>query len=129
MKQLAAGLRRIAAAREALEEAGQAARRDVLSSARPDGAELAQLAGCLRRLKDEDRRLAESKRRQEQQIASRREALLEARRRLRLLERLKERCWEEWRREQEQEIESLAAETFLARRQAAVRRTNSQPGR
>lgn len=51
MKQLNAGLRRIEAAREALEEARGAARRAVLSRGHADGSELAQLACHLRRLK------------------------------------------------------------------------------
>jgi flagellar export protein FliJ len=129
MKQLTAGLRRIEAAREALEEARGAARREVLSSGHPDGAELAQLACHLRRLKNDERRLAESRLEQQRRIETQRDTLLEARRRLRLLERLKEKRLEEWQQEEQREIEVLAGETFLARRQARIGRTDSGAGR
>ena len=41
--------------------------------------------------------------------------MLEARRRCRLLERLKERRLAEWTAERDQELEEMAAETYLAR--------------
>ena len=49
------------------------------------------------------------------ELAARRAAMLEARRRLRLLERLRERRYEEWRLANERELESLASESYLAR--------------
>ena len=42
-------------------------------------------------------------------------AMLEARRRCRLLERLKERRLAEWTRERDRELEEVASESFLAR--------------
>ena len=48
-------------------------------------------------------------------LATRQSAMLEARRRCRLLERLKERRVAEWRSAQEHELEQLAAESFLAK--------------
>ena len=48
-------------------------------------------------------------------LAAREAALMEARRRCRLLERLKERRRAEWRAEEGKELEALASESFLAR--------------
>jgi hypothetical protein len=41
--------------------------------------------------------------------------MLEARRRFRLLERLKERRHEDWRLARDRELEELASESYLAR--------------
>jgi hypothetical protein len=51
----------------------------------------------------------------EKQLALRQAAMLEARRRYRLLERLKERGLEAWTAERDRELEQLASEAFLAR--------------
>lgn len=51
-------------------------------------------------------------------VAAQQAALLEARRRYRLLERLKERGLETWTRERDRELEQLAGEAFLARWEA-----------
>lgn len=48
-------------------------------------------------------------------LAAGRSAMLEARRRFRLLERLKERRWEAWRLARDKELEELASESYLAR--------------
>jgi hypothetical protein len=48
------------------------------------------------------------------ELSARQEAMLEARRRLRLLERLKEKRLAEWRRECDRETEAEAAEAYLA---------------
>jgi len=50
----------------------------------------------------------------EKQVAAQRAAMLEARRRYRLLERLKERRLEEWRAAGEKELENLAADAYTA---------------
>jgi hypothetical protein len=47
-------------------------------------------------------------------LAARQAAMMEARRRCKLLERLKERRFQEWRTAAESELESLASESFLA---------------
>lgn len=44
-----------------------------------------------------------------------RTAMLEARRRLRLLERLRQRRFEDWRLARDKELEALAGESYLAR--------------
>src|ERR1039458_7519716 len=51
----------------------------------------------------------------EQQVAAQRQKVLEAQRQCRLLEKLEQRRHAEWRREADREMESLAAESFLAR--------------
>jgi len=55
------------------------------------------------------------------ELAARRAGLSEARRRCRLLERLKERRWTEWQLARDRELEELASDSYLAqwnRRQA-----------
>jgi len=51
----------------------------------------------------------------ERQSAAQRQKVLEAQRQCRLLERLEHRRHAEWRRAADREMESLAAESFLAR--------------
>ncbi len=48
-------------------------------------------------------------------LAAQQQVMLEARRRLRLLEKLKERRLAEWRAECNKELEEMASESFLAR--------------
>jgi len=50
-----------------------------------------------------------------QKLAEQQKVMLEARRRCRLLERLKERRLAEWTVERDRELEEVAAESFLAR--------------
>jgi hypothetical protein len=49
------------------------------------------------------------------QLAAQQQKMLEARRRCRLLERLKERRLAEWTLERDHEVEEIAAESYLAR--------------
>jgi hypothetical protein len=51
----------------------------------------------------------------EWELAARKSALLEARRRCRLLEQLKETRWAEWQLARDRELEELASESYLAR--------------
>jgi hypothetical protein len=51
---------------------------------------------------------------QSEKIAAQQAAMLEASRRCRLLERLRERRLEEWREAENRELEELASESFLA---------------
>jgi hypothetical protein len=50
-----------------------------------------------------------------QKLAEQQKLMLEARRRCRLLERLKERRLAEWTAERDHEVEEIAAESYLAR--------------
>jgi hypothetical protein len=79
------------------------------------GQDLAALGNF--RLRVRKRRVELAARRIEccQSVASGRSAMLEARRRFRLLERLKERRHEDWRLARDRELEELASESYLAR--------------
>jgi hypothetical protein len=48
------------------------------------------------------------------ELAARQAVMLEARRRCRLLERLKERRWAEWQSAAGRELDELAADSYLA---------------
>lgn len=50
----------------------------------------------------------------QKELSTRQTAVLEARRRCRLLERLKDRRWEEWHAASEKELDELAADSYLA---------------
>jgi hypothetical protein len=50
-----------------------------------------------------------------QKLAEQQKLMLEARRRCRLLERLKERRFTEWTATRDREVEEIAAESYLAR--------------
>ena len=60
-------------------------------------------------------RLAAERQACQRALAERKTALLEAQRRCRLLERLKERRHAEWREGVDRELQELASESFLAR--------------
>lgn len=66
-------------------------------------------------LQRERARVLERRAKCEKQIEAQRERLIEAERAVRLLEKLKERRLAEWNIEANKELESLAAESFLAR--------------
>jgi len=80
-----------------------------------DGVELASLSGYLRRLEKElialDRQRAQSG----EEILKQRARVVDAHRRVRLLEKLKDRRLGEWRLDWQRENENLASESFLAR--------------
>jgi hypothetical protein len=50
----------------------------------------------------------------QKELAARQADLLEARRRCRLLDRLKERRWAEWQSARDRELEELASDSYLA---------------
>ena len=64
------------------------------------------------RLKEQ--RIAAQRAAREQDLARQRQTMLEARRRYRLLERLRDRRWEEWRAAASRELENFASESYLA---------------
>jgi len=83
------------------------------------GAELSILAGYRQGVAVRLKNLASTIARCEAQIEKQRAAVLEADREMRLLERLKQRQFEEWTYELSREIENTAAELFLANRRRA----------
>jgi len=81
-----------------------------------DAGELARLDGFRVWVTRETQRLRVSVAECEKRIAARRTALVEARRRFQVVDRLKEKALLEWRRAGAKEQEDLAAELYLARR-------------
>jgi hypothetical protein len=78
------------------------------------GRDLAALAGFRVHVRDQERKLAVRRAECLRHIAAQQSAMLEARRRYRLLERLQERQLHEWQLLSSREIEQLAAESHLA---------------
>lgn len=59
--------------------------------------------------------MEQSRAEQRKRLKAREEAMLEARRRCKLLEKLKERRAEEWKAEENRALEEVASESFLAK--------------
>jgi flagellar FliJ protein len=78
------------------------------------GADLAALGAFRQRAQQRAREIEGMRAQRQRRLAEREKALLEARRRCRLLERLKERRMEEWRAATDREMEAAAAELYLA---------------
>jgi hypothetical protein len=77
--------------------------------------DLAALSNYRAKVKDEEAALARHRVDAAKKLAAQQQQMLEARRRCRLLERLKERRLEEWTFERDKELDEIAAESFLAR--------------
>jgi hypothetical protein len=80
-----------------------------------EGQELVAMIHHRRYLERETARIAAARADCEKRIAAQRQRVLEAERKVRLLERLKERRLAEWTFEANRELEALAAETFLSK--------------
>lgn len=78
------------------------------------GQDLAALSNFHLHVQNREKDLAERRREAVQQIEAQQQAMLEARRRCRLLERLEERRLAEWKVAADREIEQLAAESYLS---------------
>jgi len=87
----------------------------LLSSSRLDSEALAALDGFRKYVTERRRQIAIEMRACEQKISAQRRAVVEARRRFQLLERLREKALVEWRVAESREQEQLASELFLAR--------------
>ncbi|MEO8368121.1 MAG: hypothetical protein ABI806_02825 [Candidatus Solibacter sp.] len=77
--------------------------------------DLAALGFYRLKVKSEEAALARHRLDATQKLAEQQKLMLEARRRCRLLERLKERRLAEWTAERDKELDEIAAESFLAR--------------
>jgi hypothetical protein len=77
--------------------------------------DLAALAEFRLHVRARDAELAARRAECVKQLETQQAAMLEARRRFRLLERLKERGREAWTAERDRELEQVASESFLAR--------------
>jgi flagellar export protein FliJ len=80
-----------------------------------DGRDLQALGRFRQSLHEREKRLVEERAQCEQRLGEQRGAMLEARRRCRLLERLRERRQAEWSEAAAREIETFAADAYLAK--------------
>ena len=115
MRLLCVELEEIEQSRARLTAERMVAQREILRARRIDGADLNAHASRLVYLDGRERALLSRRCEQEQRIAEAHKRLLEAQRRLRLLEKLKAGRHAQWRTELNREIEAFAAESHLAR--------------
>ena len=101
--------------RAELEATAVRAQAEVRAWSPVSGHELASLASFRRHVEDSEKGLAARRATAVQKLQAQQQALLEARRRCRLLERLEQRRRAEWQAATNVEIEQLAAESHLAR--------------
>ena len=78
------------------------------------GRDLSSLSGFRRHVENEERTLAARRAQSQRELAEQEARMLEARRRCRLLEKLRERQWAEWQAAGDRELEQFATESFLA---------------
>lgn len=115
LRELAAERDRIRLRLRELDEDRRRQEHELLASGVLSGAELSALDAWRQRQRAERERCEQALGEAERRVAEQRERLLAARRRLRLLEKLKERRYAEWQAEADREMEALAAECHLAR--------------
>jgi len=114
-RQQAAALGELDRQRAQWEGAGTAAETQVRSWNPVAGTELSALGTFRLYVKMKETELDVSRGQCRQELEQRQAAMLEARRRLRLLERLRERRYAEWRVARDKELEELASESYLAK--------------
>jgi len=106
---------RLESARQQIRAAGERAGRQLMTAGTLDGGDLEALSRYRERL-DRDREHNERQQRDAgQRIVDQRARLLAARRRVRLLEKLRGRRRESWQVQWDRELEDFAGEAFLAR--------------
>lgn len=120
-QQQTAALAAIDQSRASLDAAALAAETALRSSSSVEGSELAALDAFRRHLAARRAELAAARIKAHRELDVRRGAMLESRRRVRLLERLKDRRLSEWRHDLNRELDELASESHLARFAAADR--------
>ena len=109
LKQMHASLGELDRARAELESARSAAEQALVAQAVVEAQELHALDGWRWAVKVRCEEIARRRREQEAEIAAQQQKLMEARRRYRLLDKLRERRHAEWRYELEREEAELAA--------------------
>jgi len=114
-QQLTAALAAVDKARAELETSGIRAEILVRDWSPVCGRDLAALGSFRLHVRKKNRELAAQRAECAASLVAGRAAMLEARRRFRLLERLKERRLEDWRMARDKELEELASESCLAR--------------
>ena len=117
----AAALAALDRQRASLDAASIRAEMFVRDAARVEGLDLAALDGFRRYAAARRIALAAARAKAKAELDTLQSAMLAARQRLRLLERLRERRQDEWREEFDRELDQLAAESHLARLSAAGR--------
>jgi len=115
LQQLAAAVAAVDRARAELDAAGIREEALVRKWSPLSGSDLAALGGFRLHVRKRHAELAAERAACVGRLAAGRGAVLEARRRLRLLERLKARRWEAWRLARDKELEEMASESHLAR--------------
>jgi flagellar export protein FliJ len=120
LKQLHASIALLERERAELEAAGDHASRALLTQAAVDGTELHALSAYRAALKLQAVRLNQKRRERQADLAAQQQTLLEARRRLRLLENLKERRRVEWSYETERQERADQNGPFRAPRKIAL---------
>ena len=114
-KRRSAALAAVEAARQELAAAASTAELDVRRLSSIEGGDLAALAAYREQVKKQDRKLLLRRAEEQKKVDHAQHALLEARRKCRLLERLGDRRLAEWKAERDRELEEAAAESYLAR--------------
>jgi flagellar export protein FliJ len=113
-QQQAAALRELDRRRDDMRTSRANAEAQVRAGGWAQGLDLAALGAFRLHVQAKEKQLAQLRVEDEKKVEERRNAMLEARRRCRLLERLKERRKGEWDTAFNRELEAVAAESFLA---------------
>lgn len=113
-KRQAAGLADLDRARAELEASAIRAEVQVRAWTPLAGRDLGALARFREHVSHTERSLAARRAVCESRLREQGKVMLEARRRCRLLERLREQRWDQWRADCDRELEQFAAECFLA---------------
>jgi flagellar export protein FliJ len=100
--------------RTELQSAGLQAELQLRSSAVVCGRDLSALAGYRRFVQMRGREIAAQRAQAQKRLEAQQTVMLEARRRCRLMERLKERRLAEWQAACDRELDQLASESYLA---------------
>jgi flagellar export protein FliJ len=114
-QQQAAVVAGLDAERAALEAAAGRAQMEVRRAESVLGSDLAALAGFGRHVRIRGAEIEAARARAQSELEAVEKDMLEARRRVRLLEKLEQRRREEWSAARDRELEEVAAESHLAR--------------
>jgi flagellar export protein FliJ len=114
LKQQAATVSNLDQASVELQSTGLKAELQVRSYPSVSGYDLAALAGFRQYVQVRSRDLAARRDEAQKSLEAQQNVMLEARRRCRLLERLKERRMSEWQAACDRELDELASDSFLA---------------
>ena len=114
LRQYAAALAAVDRARAELEVQAVSVDAEIRRWTSVAGGDLSALEEFRRGVREQEATLATRRADAAREVALQQAAMLEARRRCRLLERLKDRRWSEWKAAEDREVDELAAESWLA---------------